>query len=133
MFSFESQDVVLVRLAEAMDRDPVPVNVTKCEGGSYVSVTKNNKALHCILKKGVHDLSCHPWNRKLSNTNIMEVLKKMKDDKYDEALSRGPSKRSRCFKAFVLRLPETCIIHTPAIGDVASIEMKVRMSKLTCS
>jgi hypothetical protein len=132
MFSFETQDVVLVRLAAAMDRDPVAVHVTKCEGKSYVSVTKNNKALHYILKKGVHDDSCKPWMRKLSNTNIMEQLKKLKDDKYEEALSQGPSKRSRPFKAFVLQLPETCIIHTPAIGDVASIEMTVRMSNLTC-
>lgn len=130
MFSLEPQVVVQVRY-EPMPKDPITVCVTKIIDANFVDVRPRNTALHNIIKKGIDDPCCKPWSKKLLNTNILDQLKRLKDEEYQAALSQGPpSKRARAFKAFVLQLPDTCTIKAPDVGEVAGFEMRVVMSDL---
>ena len=133
MYSFEPPDVVLVKLAAAMDVEPVLLPFEKVDSKSYFLATKGNKPLHDILRKGIDEEFAKQWRAKLPFTDILENLKKLKDAQYTEHVKDGPSKRSRSYKAFVLRLPESCIISVPVVGHIASIEMRVRLSNQACT
>ena len=128
MFSLEPQDVVAVRLSGAMDSDPVALPVMKIEEKPFFAAVKGNRALCSILKKGVDEEYAKKWVHLMPCTDIIEKLKKLKDAEYASRLARGPRKRTRAFKAFVLQLPESCTIMAPAVGDNMSIEIRVRLS-----
>ena len=128
MFSLEPQDVVLVRVAG--DEKPVVLPVNKCDTKSYISAQKKNTALMQILVKGAGIENAKNIKQCLPSINIFEKLKSLKDDQYARALQQGPKKRSRTFKAFQLQLPETCVIEAPAIGNMESMFMRVRLSNL---
>jgi hypothetical protein len=128
MFSLEPQDVVAVRLSGAMDSDPVALPVMKIEAKTFFCAVKSNKAFCSILKKGVDEAYAKKWGSMLAFTDVIENMKKLKDEEYASRLARGPSKRSRKFKSFVLQLPEIATISAPPVGDNTSIEMRVRLS-----
>jgi hypothetical protein len=133
MFSLQPQDAMEVRLAAAMDSDPVLIQVSKVDDKPFVSLTKRNTALHHILKKGVAKEYASSWVRKLPCTNIIEQLKQLKDEKYNEALKTCPKKRARGYKAFILSLPETTTIEAPAVGEIAGMSIRVLLSYLVFS
>ena len=131
MFGFTPVDAVLVG-ASHMDQ-PVQLSVFKIDGRQYFEAIKRNKALQRILMSGVdHDYQ-KVWREKLSCTNVFETLKNMKDQKYDDHIRDFPGKRSRQFKAFVLQLPDFCVISAPSVGEVSGVEMRVRLSSLCCT
>lgn len=133
MFSLQPQDAMEVRLAAAMDSDPVLIQVCKVEDRPFVSLTKRNTALHHILRKGAAKEYASSWSRKLPCTNILEQLKALKDEKYNEALTNCPKKRSRGYKAFVLNLPETTTIEAPPVGEIGGMSIRVLLSDLVFS
>ena len=131
MFGFTPVEAVLVG-ASNMDQ-PVQMSVFKIDGRQYFEAIKRNKALQRILMSGVdHDYQ-KVWREKLSCTNVFETLKNMKDQKYDDHIRHFPGKRSRQFKAFVLQLPDFCVISAPSVGEVSGVEMRVRLSSLCCT
>ena len=126
MFSLRPRDAVEVRLAAGMDNDPVMIPVVKVDDKPFVALYKGNHPLQLILKKK----ATKSWFRQLSFTNIFEQLKQLKDGAYAEALSNGPSKRSRSHKSWLLRLPQTCTIEAPSVSDISGITIRVLLSCL---
>lgn len=113
----------------ALMSESVQLGVVKAEGKMYFKATKNNRQLQHILNKSIGEKSYYTNN--MSCTTVMESIKKLRDEKYKEHLQHAPQQtRSKRFKAFVLRIPESVVIKAPAVGDVSSIELRVLMSSL---
>lgn len=130
MFSLQPRDAVEVRLATAMDNAPVMTQVTKVGDKSFIAVSKKNNTLQSILRKGAATEYTKSWIKNLPYTNIFEQLKQLKDNEYAEAISSAPKKRARGYKAFILRLPETCTIEAPTVNDITGITIRVLLSCL---
>ena len=80
--------------------------------------------MQTILNRTVGEDNLYTNNR--SCTTVMESLKKLRDAKYKDLLKEAPRQtRSKRFKTFILRLPESVVIKAPAVGDVPSIDMRV--------
>ena len=130
MFSLQPRDAVEVRLATAMDNAPVMIQVTKVCDKPFIAVSKKNNSLQSILRKGAAIEFTKSWIKNLPYTNIFEKLKQLKDNEYAEATSSAPQKRSRGYKAFILRLPETCTIEAPTVNEITGITIRVLLSCL---
>ena len=130
MFSLQPRDAVEVRLATAMDNAPVMTQVTKVGDKPFIAVSKKNNTLQSILRKGAATEYTKSWIKNLPYTNIFEQLKQLKDNEYAEAISSAPKKRARGYKAFILRLPETCTIEAPTVNDITGITITALLSCL---
>ena len=104
------------------------LGVVKADGKMYFKATKTNKQFRRIINKSIGQNSFYIHKTCI---NVMESLKKLKDAKYKDHVKRAPQQtRSKRFKAFVLRIPESVVIKAPAVGDVPSIDMRVLMGSL---
>lgn len=109
--------------------ESVQLGVVKTDDKVYFKATKNNKQLQQVLNKSIGEKGYYINN--MSCTTVMESMKKLRDAKYKEHLKQAPRQtRSKRFKAFVLRIPESDVIKVPAVGDVPSIDMRVLMRSL---
>jgi hypothetical protein len=129
MFSFHKIEAMDVHI-EGMD-ESVQLGVVKANADNkmYFRATKRNKQLQRILDKSMGDDRCYYRNR--SCTTVLESIKKLRDAKYNDQLQQAPQQtRSKRFKAFVLRIPESVVIKAPAVGDVPSIDMRVLLGSL---
>ncbi len=127
MFTFrtvEAREVNIVGMGES-----VQLGVVKVDDKVYFKATKSNLQLQGILNKSIGQNRYYMNN--MSCTTVMESIKKLRDTKYKANLQQAPQqKRSKRFKAWVLRLPESDVIKAPAVGDVPSIDMRVIMGNL---
>ena len=124
MFSFRKVEAMEV-LSEGLS-ESVQLGVTKANADDkmYFKAQKNNKELRKILNHTIGDDNDYRNNR--SCTTVMESIKKLRDAKYKDLLKEAPRQtRSKSFKTFILRLPESVVIKAPAVGDVPSIDMRV--------
>ena len=109
--------------------ESVQLGVVKVDDKVYFKATKSNLQLQGILNKSIGQNRYYMNN--MSCTTVMESIKKLRDTKYKANLQQAPQqKRSKRFKAWVLRLPESDVIKAPAVGDVPSIDMRVIMGNL---
>lgn len=127
MFTFrtvEAREVNIVGMDESGQ-----LGVVKADNKVYFKATKRNHQLHSILNKSIGQNRYYLNN--MSCTTVMESIKKLRDAKYKDHIQKAPQqKRSRRFKAWVLRIPESAVIKAPAVGDVPSIDMRVLMGNL---
>jgi hypothetical protein len=127
MFTFrtiESMEVNIAGMSES-----VQLGVVKADDRVYFKATKSNKQLQRILNKSIGQNSDYFHN--MSCTTVMESIKKLRDAKYKDHLQQAPRQtRSKRFKSFLLRMPESAVIKAPAVGDVPSIDLRVLMGSL---
>jgi hypothetical protein len=127
MFTFRAVEAMEVKITGMSDS--LHLGVVKAEGNMYFKATKNNRQLQHILNKSIGQKSYYSNN--MSCTTVMESIKKLRDAKYKDHLQQAPQQtRSKRFKAFVLRIPESVVIKAPAVGNVSSIDLRVLMSSL---
>ena len=109
--------------------ESVQLGVVKVDDKVYFKATKSNLQLQGILNKSIGQNRYYMNN--MSCTTVMESIKKLRDTKYKDHLQQAPQEtRSKRFKAFVLRIPESDVIKAPAVGDVPSIDLRVLMGNL---
>ena len=127
MFTFrtvEAREVNIVGMNES-----VQLGVVKADDKVYFKATKSNQQLQGILNKSIGQNRYYMNN--MSCTTVMESIKKLRDTKYKDHLQQAPQQtRSKRFKAFVLRIPESVVIKAHAVGDVPSIDLRVLMGSL---
>ena len=127
MFTFrtvEAREVTILGMDES-----VQLGVVKADDKVYFKATKSNRPLQAILNKSIGQKGYYMDN--ISCPTVLESLKTLRDAKYKAHLQQAPQQpRSKRFKAFVLRLPESDVIKAPAVGDVPSIDMRVLMGNL---
>lgn len=133
MFTIAPLQAVLVTpTGEGPGAKAVQLPVVKVEQRTFFIATKGNTALSKILQTGMDDDYKKVWRKKLTLTNVFETLKKLKDNKYKEHIDKFVgSKRSRKFRAFLLQLPATVVLHAPEVCDVSSVELRVCLSNLS--
>ena len=109
--------------------ESVQLGIVNAENKVYFKATKRNLGLRGILNKSIGQNNNYRNNA--ACTTVFESIKKLRDTKYKDHLQQAPPQtRSRSFKAFVLRMPESVVIKAPAVGDVKSIDMRVLMGNL---
>ena len=107
----------------------VLLDVVNADGKVYFKATKGNKQLQRILNRSIGQKEYYRNN--MACTTVMESTNQLRDAKYKDHLKQAPQQtRSKRFKAFVLRIPESVVIKAPAVGDVSSIDMRVLMRSL---
>ena len=127
MFTFRTVERMEVNIV-GMD-ESVQLGMVKAENKVYFKATKSNQQLQGILNKSIGQNRYYMNN--MSCTTVMESIKKLRDTKYKDHLQQAPLQtRSKRFKSFVLRIPESVVIKAPAVGDVPSIDLQVLMGNL---
>ena len=107
----------------------VQLGVVKADDKMYFKANKRNINLQTILNRTVGEGNYYANNR--SCTTVLESLKKLRDAKYNDLLREAPQQtRSKRFRTFIQRLPESAVIKAPAVGNVPSIDMRVIMGSL---
>ena len=104
--------------------ESVQLGVAKTDDKFYF-----NWQLRSLLNKSIGEKKY--YSRNASCTTVMESIKKLRNEKYEDQLKHAPQQRhSKRFKAFMLRVPESVVIEAPAVGDVPSIDMRVLLGNL---
>ena len=129
MFSFQKVDAMEVRIVGMSESVQLGVAKANDDDKIYFKATKRNWQLRSLLNKSIGEKKY--YSRNASCTTVMESIKKLRDEKYKDQLKHAPQqKRSKRFKAFILRVPESVVIEAPAVGDVPSIDMRVLLGNL---
>ena len=110
-------------------KESVQLGVAKADDKVHFKATKGNKQLQRILNRSIGQKGYYRNN--MACTTVMESINQLRDAKYKDHLKLAPQQtRSKRFRAFVLRIPESVVIKAPAVGDVPSIDMRVLMDNL---
>ena len=129
MFSFQKVEAMEVHIEGMSESVQLGVVKANADDKMYFKATKSNKQLQRILNKTMGDDRYYYHN--ISCTTVLESIKKLRDAKYKDQLQQAPQQtRSKRFKAFILRIPESVVIKAPAVGDVPSIDMRVLLGSL---
>ena len=129
MFSFQNVDAKEVRIVGMSESVMLSVDKVPDANTFYFKAAKRNWQLRGLLDKSIGEKRY--YSRNASCTTVMESIKKLRDEKYKDQLEQAPQQtRSKRFKAFLLRLPESVVIEAPAVGDVPSIDMRVLFGNL---
>ena len=127
--SFQKVDAMEVRIVGMSESVQLGVAKANDDDKFYFKATKRNWQLRSLLNKSIGEKG--NYSRNASCTTVMESIKKLRNEKYEDQLKHAPQPRhSKRFKAFMLRVPESVVIEAPAVGDVPSIDMRVLLGNL---
>ena len=129
MFSFQKADAMEVRIVGMSESVMLGVNKDPDANTFYFKAAKRNWQLRGLLDKSIGEKRY--YSRNASCTTVMKDIKKVRDEKYKQLCEQvRHGKKSKAFKTFRLRLPESVVIKAPAVGDVPSIDMRVLFGNL---
>ena len=114
-------------------RIPVLLDCTKVESAEGAIFAKLRKSCYHIQRLLVSDLVDTTLKQAMYGTNILETLKGLVNEKWDEVFPKPGNGGVRRYttpkgKARKLAAPEITQISAPAVGDVGSVELRVRLS-----